>query len=401
MKKSILLSALLSTVLCVSAQQQARLWQNGEATKVTFADTPTLTYGSNGTKLTIGSTTYNTADIDSICIIHQIPIVFSENSATYSIPAAVSSDVTITTDGANVTVTNTNVSNEMEFVLSGSSSNGSFTYNGSYKVTFRLNGLQLTSTTGAALNILCGKRCAVVLEDGTTNTFSDYASGTQDACIYCKGHVEMEGGGTLNVTGNLTHAIKTKEYLQLKKSTGTINIVSAVGDAMNINQYYQQNGGTVNITSTTLGDGIQVDSTSTETDELNGQTIINGGKINIVMSQEDRKGIKSAGDITINGGTFVIAANGNGSRGIQTGTNMVIGEDKNTTTITVAATGGLCTKEEDADDPHRCMGIKVDGNLTVNAGTITVTNTGSKSRGIKVGGTYTKNGGTVTASIKN
>ena len=45
------------------------------------------------------------------------------------------------------------------------------------------------------------------------------------------------------------------------------------------------------------------------------------------------------------------------------------------------------------------MGMKIDGNLTVNAGVITVTNTGTKSRGIKCT-TYTKNGGTVTANLK-
>jgi len=44
--------------------------------------------------------------------------------------------------------------------------------------------------------------------------------------------------------------------------------------------------------------------------------------------------------------------------------------------------------------------MKIDGDLTINGGTVTVTNTGSKSRGIKVAGTYTKNGGTVSANFK-
>ncbi len=42
------------------------------------------------------------------------------------------------------------------------------------------------------------------------------------------------------------------------------------------------------------------------------------------------------------------------------------------------------------------------GNLTVNAGTIQVSNTGSGSRGIKIDGTYTKSANaTVQANIKN
>jgi hypothetical protein len=247
---------------------------------------------------------------------------------------------------------------------------------------------------------------AIVLEDGTVNTLSDYAQGIQKACLYCKGHIEFEGAGTLNVTGNLTHAIKSKEYTKLKKSTGTINIIKAAGDAIHTGQYYQQNGGTVNITSTTLGDGIQAeylmlddDITPDPEEEFNGQMFIKGGKLNIEVSQEDCKAIKADDLITISGGTFKITASGNGSRGIQTDGSVIIGEEDNTTSITVAAKGGVCTNVDHEDDPHSCMGMKIDGNLTVNAGVITVTNTGTKSRGIKCT-TYTKNGGTVTANLK-
>ena len=408
MKKLFLLWTLLSIIQTAGAQTQMRIWQGDISTRAAFADAETMPYASSGTTITIAGTTYQTSDIDSITIVHQVSVVYNGTSATVTIPAAVAADVTAEIDGAYVTITNTNVSNEIEFILSGSSTDGSFTYNGSYKTTIRLNGVSLTSNQGAAIDIQCGKRVSVVLEDGTENTLADYASGAQKAAFYCKGHVEMEGSGTLNVTGNLTHAIKTKEYLQLKKSTGTINIVGAASDAIHVGQYYQQNGGTVNITSTTQADGIQVevltlddDITPDPDEENNGQVIIKGGNINIEVSHEDCKGIKCDSLVTISGGTFVITASGNGSRGIQTAGNMVIGEEDNTTSITIKATGGLCTAEEDELDPHRCMGMKIDGNLTINAGTITVTNTGNKSRGIKVGGTYTKNGGTVTANIKN
>ena len=47
------------------------------------------------------------------------------------------------------------------------------------------------------------------------------------------------------------------------------------------------------------------------------------------------------------------------------------------------------------------MGIKVKGNLTVNAGKIQVANTGKYSYGIKVDGIYTKSANaTVQANIK-
>jgi hypothetical protein len=47
------------------------------------------------------------------------------------------------------------------------------------------------------------------------------------------------------------------------------------------------------------------------------------------------------------------------------------------------------------------MGIKIDGNMTVNAGTVNVYNTGSKSKGIKVVGVYQVKGGVVNASVDN
>ena len=410
MKKLYLLLTLLTFTLGLSAQKQYRIWRNGESTRFTMATNPTIVYNTGGAEpaLVIGDSVYSVSTIDSICIVHRVDVIFNESSATVRIPAAVAADVSAQIEGAYVTITNTNVANEIEFVLSGSSSDGSFIYNGSYKSTIRLNGLTLTSQKGAAIDIQCGKRLNVMLEEGTVNTLFDSATGEQKACFYCKGHVEMEGSGTLNVTGNVRHAIAVKEYMQVKKSTGTINIVKSAGDAIHVGQYYQHNGGTVNITSTTQGDGIQVETMTLEDDvtidpekEYNGQIFIKGGKLNITASHEDCKGIKCDGLVTVSGGTFDITASGNGSRGIQTDGSMIIGDEDNATSITIRATGAECTNEEHSDDPHRCMGIKVDGNLTVNGGTTVVTNTGKKSRGIKVGGVYKKNGGTVNANIKN
>lgn len=410
MKRYIFLFVCLVAAMTVNAQKQFRIWQNGESTRLTIADNPTIVYSADSGEpaLVIGDATFPISTIDSICVVHQVLIQYSDTSAVISIPAAVAADITVERNKGHVTVTNTNVANEIEFVLSGSSTDGSFTYVGSYKTTVILNGVSLTSQQGAAIDIQCGKRIGLMLMPGTTNSFEDSALGEQKACFYCKGHMEVEGSGTLNVTGNLTHAIKVKEYLQFKKSTGIINIVKSAGDAIHVGQYYQQNGGTINITSTTLNDGIQVEFLTLDDDvtldpdkEFNGQAIIKGGTIKAEITHQDQKGIKADSDITISGGTFDITASGNGSRGIQTDGNMVIGAEDNSTSITVVAAGAQCTDPEHEDDPHRCMGIKVDGNLTVNAGTTIVRNTGKKSRGIKVGGIYKKNGGTVTANITN
>ena len=335
-----------------------------------------------------------------------VTITFSDASATVEIPSSLASEVSAEVSGAYVTITNNGVGDETEFILSGSTSDGGFSYNGQYKTTLRLKDVNITSQQGAALNIQCGKRIALVLENGTENTLVDFASGAQKACLYCKGHLEIAGAGTLNVAGNLSHAIKSKEYLQLKKTVGTINITSAEGDAINVGQYFLQQGGEVNITNTTKGDGVQVEMLTLDDDitpdpdkENNGKVFIQGGKLNIVAANMDKKAIKADEMVTISGGELTLVASGAGSRGIQTDTDVLINEESGTTSINISVTGGPCTDPDDSDDPHRAMGIKADGDVTINAGTVTVTATGSKARTIRAL-TYTvSDNATVTTNL--
>ncbi len=408
MKKKLSLALAALACLSATAQTHIRVWQNDESDRMKIANVGDMVFTQGGEAVTIKGTTYRTADIDSIVVVPEITVQYSEGAAEVTVPEAVAEWLTVDVSGADVTITNTNQSNEVELILSGTSQDGSFTYNGNFKCTIELDGLSLTSKTRCPMDIECGKRISLVLDEGTTNSLTDAAENPLKACLYAKGHVELEGAGTLNVTGNKNHAISTKEYLQLKKSTGELNIVSAANDALHVGQYFQMNGGTISIDGKTIGDGIQVETLTLDDDitpnpdkENNGQIIMKGGTINMDIAGEDCKGMKADGLVTVSGGTITINANGNGSRGIQTDGDMVIGEEDNSTLITIAANGARCTAAEDADDPHRCMGMKVDGDLTINAGTITVTNTGAKSRGIKVGGTYRKYGGTVSASISN
>jgi hypothetical protein len=239
------------------------------------------------------------------------------------------------------------------------------------------------------------------LSEGTENTLEDAPNGTQKAAFYCKGHLEISGSGSLTLTGNTRHALSTKEYLLLKKSTGRLTILSAESDGIHAGQYFRMNGGTV-IINKVGSDAIQAEATDDPTDEYNGQLFVRDGSITAVLDQQDSKGLKADSLITVTGGKIDIQANGNGSRGIQTSGNMWIGEGENgAPEITIAAAGAKCTVPEDADDPHKCMGIKVEGNLTIDAGKVVVTNTGKKSKAIRVYGTYTKNGGQVVGAVDN
>ncbi len=392
----------LATAMTASAQQYMRIWQAGNNTRVALQD---ITYSADGSILQAAGKQYTTASIDSITMVHVITVSYQGEQATVDIGHA--PGVTYTVNGANVNIVSTNVAQELETVLQGQSSNGSLIYTGPLKCKFILNGLNLTSTRGAAIDIQCGKRVGLILADGTQNTLVDAKGGLQKAALYCKGHLEVEGSGSLTVSGNTRHAIASKEYLQLKKSTGNIIIKKAAVDAIHVGQYLLMKGGNISIDENTSCDGIQVETmllddklTPDPSKEDNGKIFIKGGTINAIIAHEDYKGIKNDdGDVFISGGNINIKANGNGSRGIQTDGNMTISSESGTTNISIEANGARCTTAQDAVDPHRCMGIKVEKNLTVTGGTTTVTNTGKKARGIKVNGTYTKRGGTVNATV--
>ena len=402
MKKQFIISMFLLCACTMQAQEQIRIWQGDNDTRITATD---IQFSGDGSILTIGDKAIKASTVDSIKVVHTVYVTFAGETATVDLGHA--PDVTTTIDGAHVSILSTSTKHELEFVLQGQSTQGSLTYDGPLKCKFYLNGLNLTSNRGAAIDIQCGKRVDLILVNGTDNYLADAAGGTQKAALYCKGHLEVEGSGSLTVTGNTKHGIASKEYMQLKKNTGKITVNKAVSDAMHVGQFFLMSGGTLTLQGQ-VGDGLQVEILTLDDDvtpnpdkENNGQMFIRGGQLNIAAASDNTKGIKVPGDLTVSGGTFQIIASGNGSKGISVSGNMLVNEDDNTTLMQIRATGGKYVDEE-TDEESRCMGIKVAGNLTVNAGTIRVSNTGNGSRGIKIDGTYTKSANaTVQANIKN
>lgn len=359
-----------------------------------------MTFTHAGAVLQMGDTAFNVADIDSLIVtpatetISDVLVAYDNAGAVVTIPLALTKTVNATVqDNAYVTVNSfATGGDDVHYTLSGTSGNGAFTMNGKYKCRIVLNGLALTSQKGAAIDIQNGKRIDIELADGTDNTLCDATGGAQKACFFVKGHPEFSGGGTLSITGKTKHAFASNEYTRLKKSTGTIRIDESASDAMHCGQYFRMDGGTLIVGEKVLGDGVQAEITKDATDEYNGQMIINGGSISITLNGDDVKGLRSDSAMTITGGSIDISANGAGTRGIACDGNLTINENTGTTAITVRANGGVYTNPNDKTDTSKCMGIRVDGNMTITAGTITVTATGTKAKTIKVSGLYTKSG---------
>ena len=384
--KRIFLS-LITLVLTIAAMGQTLNVKVGQVTYL-FPATQTgeMAY-ENGTTLTIMGRTFNLADIDAMTVDeasvtdNQVVVTYDGTSATVTIAGNVAQYVTPTISGAHVSIEQTNTEavdeDEITYVLSGTTSDGEFALSGSYKCTVSLAGVTLTNPSGAAINITNGKRIQISAKKDTENTLADGSGGSQKACVYSKGQIQLQGNGTLNVVGNTKHAIKSGDYITVKNLT--LNITSAVGDGINCEEYFLMKSGTVSI-SGTGDDGIQCDlggdaSTgeivATETvdahdDEDSGNVYIEGGTLNITVTADAAKGIKSEGDLKISDGTFTIKTTGGGAWD----------------------TDDLKTKASSC--------LSADGNTTISGGTLSLTSTGAGGKGINGDGAFTATGGNVT-----
>lgn len=341
---------------------------------------------TNGTELTVMDKTFtlvegmnmyvNEATVED----NTVAVVYNDNTAAIAVAGNIAKYLTISVTGAHVNIAQSDdVAEEITYKLSGSSDDGEFYLSGSYKSTIELNGLTLTNTnpvtSGAAVHIQNGKRIKVKVQDGTTNTIADCANGSQKGAFYVKGHPEFSKSGVLNVIGNLKHAIKSGEYIELKEAT--LNVTSAQGDAINCAQYFLMKSGRITINGVT-DDGIQCDIDDTDTgstgettdheDEDSGNIYIEDGSITMNIAGKAAKGIKSEGDIIISGGTIDITTTGHGKW-----------DDEDLKTKAAAC-------------------LSSDAKVVISGGTLTLTSTGSGGKGINCDAAFELSGGDITVA---
>ena len=311
----------MALVLTMAAVAQTLNVKVGSVTyQFPASQTGEMTY-QDGTTLTIMGKTFTLADIDAMTVDDSevadgtITVNYDGASASVMVAGNIAQHVTPTVCGAHVSIAQgSDLAEEITYTLSGTSSDGEFYMSGSYKATIELNGLTLTNVTavysGAAVHIQNGKRIKVKVATGTTNTLVDAASGSQKGCLYIKGHAEFAQKGTLNITGNVNHGIKTGEYVTLKNAT--INVTSAVKDGISCNEYFLMESGTINISG--VGDeGIQCEpdgdvstgETTDHEDEDSGNIYIEGGTLTV---SADTEGIESKGELRITGGEVTVNA---------------------------------------------------------------------------------------------
>ncbi len=383
MKKiATLMAAVLVTM---TAAAQTLSIQTGQVTWLFPANQAGEMTWTDGQTLTVMNKTFSVSEITAMSVDQTqvtdgtVGVSYDGTTANVTVAGNVAQYLTVETSGAHVSIVqSTDLAEEITYTLAGTSTDGGFYMEGSYKATIELNGLTLTNQSatysGAAIHIQDGKRIKVKPLTGTTNTLVDAASGAQKGCLYIKGHAEFAQKGTLNVTSNVKHAIKTGEYFTIKNAT--INVLGAVGDGISCNEYFLMESGTINI-SGTQDDGIQCDLDGTEStgeltdheDEDSGNIYLQGGTINVSVTADKAKAIKSEGDMLITGGTITCSTSG----------------------------GGVWDTDELKTKAAACL--SADGNMTVSGeAVLNLTSTGSGGKGISADGTLTFNGGTTIVS---
>ena len=386
-KKYVLLTVLVLTT--VAEAQTLNIKTGSVIYQFPALQTGDMNY-TDGTSLTVMDKTFSLSDIDAMTIDNTevknnaVSISYNGTTATVTVAGNVAQYVTPTVNGAHVTIEQTNTADvdddEITYTLSGTSTDGEFSLNGSYKCTIALAGVTVTNPSGPAINIGNKKRIQLSAKNGTVNTLTDGTDANESwkGCIYSKGQLQLQGKGSLTINGNTKHAIKSGDYITVKNLT--LNITAAVGDGISCNEYFLMESGIVNI-SGVGDDGIQCDIDGTAS---TGET----------TDHED----EDSGNIYIEGGTLTIATTAVGSKGIKATGTLAINEANTTTVVNVTNTGSV-----DASDTSDLAGsacLKSDTSINISGGTLTLVNSGQGGRAINSDGTLTISGGTIDAKAQ-
>lgn len=290
-----------------------------------------------------------------------IDITFDGENATVNGSVA---GVAIQRDGAHLTIMN--LSGPVKFVVSGTTPNGSLKFYGDKRFQVLLNGADITNPTGAAINNQGGKSLYVVLADGTTNHLkdgTDYAmvdDEDQKATLFSEGQIIFSGKGVLNVTAVGRGGIRSDDYIRIRPGV-KMYVNSSALDGLRANDGIIVDGGVVNIETTGAGaKGVR----------SGGEMIVNGGRMIAVCSGDTRTDVDDDGLtdttacaalycdnlLTVNGGVLKFKATGDGGKGLNGKRDV----NYKGGTFLAVATGTRKAKKP--------KGVKLDGSLIVSGG---------------------------------
>ncbi len=352
-----------------------------------------VTFTEEGTQTVTLQTMYG---CDSIVTLHltvvpvpvgdTVYITYNGGSVNVINPFA-STGVTVSNSGADVTVNSTR--DNVPYVVSGNSSNGSLTMYSSNSFFMALSNLSLTSMSTAAINI--ASEVDATLQLRGSSTLVDNANSAINGALYAAGGLTIGGSGSMNITGNAKHGILVDGPMTV--NSGTIHIVDTDSDAIHGSSNLVWNNGTLDITSAgsdgldfsgtvTINNGDLSINTTTQSQrgiKVTGLFTMTNGTLNLNVTGADCKGIKGDSNIVLGGGTIDMQVAGDGSNGISSDTDITVSGTN--VTIVSTALDGKC--------------FKSDGTFHMGSGSLNITHSGNASKGISTVGDITVTGGAI------
>ena len=232
-------------------------------------------------------------------------------------------------------------------------------------VTLILNNADLTCLSGPAVHVRQAKHFRLQLAEGSQNRIT---SGTEEllqsldpeasgAALYSEDDMDIEGEGSLVVSGYLNNGIGCKNDLDI--NSGSITVIAA-NHGVKGKHSVQVKGGSLSISAG--GDGIK---SETLDKEGKGFVEISGGSVSVEALGD---GIQAATELRISGGTLSVGARGEDA---QSSSRALKGESL------VQISGGEISLES-RQDGIRC----VNGNVEISGGELSIL---SLTDGIRAG----------------
>lgn len=282
-------------------------------------------------------------------------------------------------EGAAVSGSVVTISAPGTYLISGVLNDGQVVVNSTAdgKVRLVLDGVTISSSNSAAINIVAADEAVIVLAPSTMNTLkSSTASSTADAdapnaALYSMADLTIGGTGSLGVTSTTEDGIASKDGLHI---FGGAITVDAMDDGIRGKDYLIVEGGSLTIRSG--GDALKSDN---EEDAARGYVAVLGGEITVASKAD---GLYGFTDVIVGGGIVNVTtsgttgANAPSAKALKAGTLVVIGGGA----LNLQATDDAIHSDGDIGISDGTIvlstgddGVHAEGSLTVSGGTLTIT----------------------------
>ena len=393
MKKYIILICMILLAVSFSSAQQRIVIHNGnsimyessieEIDSIKFRNASSVFNFKDGANMSIPISSIDSitfTDVTTDTSNYIIYIIY-ENDSVRIINPFEDQGIIVSTSQFNVTVAAGSGIENVEYNVSGTSTDGSLSISSDKSIILTFNNLSLTCQSGTPISITNDITTTIQLIG--TNEISDTENG-KSATLLSVGNLIFQGTGRLTISGYKKHTISSDKAIMVE--SGTFIIPQSASDGFHC-EAFVMNGGFIDITLP-QGDGI---------DAGGGRATINNGIIQITSNAADVKGIKSDDILTVNGGTITMDIAGAQSKGFSGKDDFVMnGGNISITTSGVTVLEALGS----GYDPSYCTAIKTKGSVIINGGTLHIESQSNSDggKGISADGNITVYDGNIVIS---